>query len=287
MISQRRAAAARANGARSRGPVTARGKAASSRNSLRHGLYAKKSFPSTPDSRDQFTELLASFREDLSPRTPGEDRLVTAMAAASCHIQCVWELEARILNEETRKQMFLAAAAGDPVDPNTGLALAFKALSDNSQIFDLLNRCEGRFDRQFRRALDRFHELRSTAATLPSISAEISTFSETFDLSSPAPDVFQLPESSSPAPQPWQPLKSPSPAPGSAEKINIAERTQQVIENTETPDEILIPSKHFVRTRSHQLPAKHLPNARTTIEWARRYRHRPDAARTPVVPPAS
>jgi hypothetical protein len=57
--SERRAAAARANGAKSRGPVSAIGKANSSRNSHRHGLRSRTLFAdfADPESAVQLTAL--------------------------------------------------------------------------------------------------------------------------------------------------------------------------------------------------------------------------------------
>src|SRR5205807_870570 len=76
-----RAAAARANGALSKGPTSARGKEISSQNATRHGLLAQtvvlKEEPSEP-----FLKLLQDLTEQHAPATPTEAMLVDTMAAA-------------------------------------------------------------------------------------------------------------------------------------------------------------------------------------------------------------
>src|SRR5713101_8264664 len=72
---------ARANGAKSRGPVTPQGRAASSRNSLRHGFAAKSVVLST-ESSSEFQALLDSYVVQFDPRGGVEEDLVQTMAAA-------------------------------------------------------------------------------------------------------------------------------------------------------------------------------------------------------------
>jgi hypothetical protein len=75
VVSEKRAAAARANGAKSRRPVTAQGRANSSRNSLRHGLRARTHGVVDQDSVDHLTALLASYTRWLRPQSEREIRL--------------------------------------------------------------------------------------------------------------------------------------------------------------------------------------------------------------------
>jgi len=76
-----KAEAARANGAKSRGPATSEGRAKSSRNSLRHGLSAK-SVLLPAESREQFHLLLDAHIQQFHPANPVEMDLVEAMAVA-------------------------------------------------------------------------------------------------------------------------------------------------------------------------------------------------------------
>ncbi len=83
MISERHAAAARADGAKSRGPVTARSKANASRNSLRHGLRAKTFFDDgklederrailrmNPWRQDPFVDAKGCYQQESNPARP-------------------------------------------------------------------------------------------------------------------------------------------------------------------------------------------------------------------------
>ena len=61
-VSSARAEASRKNGARSRGPKTAEGKARSARNALKHGLRAEKYVVLPEEDADEFAGLEAEVR---------------------------------------------------------------------------------------------------------------------------------------------------------------------------------------------------------------------------------
>ena len=69
MPSQVKSQTARANGAKSRGPITPEGRAKSARNSIRHGLRAK-SIVLTTESKEEFRSLLYSYRLFLCSCVP-------------------------------------------------------------------------------------------------------------------------------------------------------------------------------------------------------------------------
>jgi hypothetical protein len=81
MSSLRRINSSRANGAKSRGPVTPGGKRISSGNALRHGLAAESVVLST-ESRPRFEALLDSYMEKFQPRDQVEADLVEEMAVS-------------------------------------------------------------------------------------------------------------------------------------------------------------------------------------------------------------
>jgi hypothetical protein len=146
VTSEKRAAAARANGAKSRGPVTAIGRANSSRNSLRHGLRAE-TLPIDQVTADRLTALLASYICELQPQSPAERRLAETMARAEWRQTRLWRLETAELNRETRRV--------------NSLALAYQSLSGDGGALDLINRCESQCDRHWDSAYDRLAALQA------------------------------------------------------------------------------------------------------------------------------
>ena len=66
MRSERQILASRANGARSRGPVTAEGKRRSSRNAVSHGLLAEV-VVLPGESQDAFCRLLTDYLKRFEP----------------------------------------------------------------------------------------------------------------------------------------------------------------------------------------------------------------------------
>ena len=74
--------AARRNGARSRGPVTAEGKARASRNALKHGLAALHHFVLEDEAPSELEELTARLMAEVGPESEIEARLVRRMAIA-------------------------------------------------------------------------------------------------------------------------------------------------------------------------------------------------------------
>jgi hypothetical protein len=154
--SERRAAAARANGAKSRGPVTAIGKANSSLNSHRHGLRSWTLF-ADPESAGQLTAIVASFESTLQPQSEIEHTLIGTMALARWRQTCLWKLETSILNREISR---LKTTVPDEA-PVALIALAFRSLIDHSCSLEIINRLESRFERQYARAVDRLTALRA------------------------------------------------------------------------------------------------------------------------------
>jgi hypothetical protein len=153
MSSQRRIEASRANGTKSRGPVTPEGKAVSLRNRTRHGLLAR-SVVLEGENRVLFYRLFNDLHEEFGPATAVENALVETLAVASWRQMRIWGIEKAGLDYQISKQ-------DEPVDPPTKAALAFQTLSDGSRSLELINRYETRYDRQFNRALARLISLRA------------------------------------------------------------------------------------------------------------------------------
>jgi hypothetical protein len=149
-VSERRAAAARANGAKSRGPVTPQGKANSSRNSLRHGLRSEALFADLK-SDPNWPVTLALYTSELDPRTEIEQALVETLALSAWRRTKIQQLEKTILE----------TAMAPAEDIHVALYHAFRALADHSCVLELLNRFESRYNRDYFRALNQFRDLRT------------------------------------------------------------------------------------------------------------------------------
>jgi len=102
VTSEKRAAAARANSAKSRGPVTVQGRANSSSNSLRHGLRARTHGVIDQESADHLTALIASYTREFQPQSERELRLAQTMALTHWRQTCLRKLETTAMNREVR-----------------------------------------------------------------------------------------------------------------------------------------------------------------------------------------
>lgn len=160
MSSQRRILASRANGAKSRGPKTAEAKRRSTAHNTHHGLLA--STVVLPDEDPQsFADLHSAMERDLKPQNPAQRALVESMAVSRWRILRFWAIERSTLETEMRKHDRVAGA------PAARAALAFRTLSDESRILDLLHRYETRFDRQYARSLTLLLDLQAEVANPP------------------------------------------------------------------------------------------------------------------------
>jgi len=161
-----KAQAARANGAKSRGPATPDGRAKSSRNSLRHGLSAK-TVVLPAESREQFQLLLDAHIQQFQPANPVETDLVEAMAVARWRLRRIWAIETSLLaNELTRR----ADDIDDEFTEMTSddrLAWVFETLANGGQSLSLLARYEGNLNRAFDRAFKQLAILKSQRQNEP------------------------------------------------------------------------------------------------------------------------
>jgi len=151
---------ARANGAKSRGPVTPEGLAKSSRNSLRHGLSAK-SVVLPAESQEQFQLLLDAHIRQFQPAGDVEMDLVEAMAVARWRLRRIWAIETSLLANELVRR---AEDIDDEFDEMTGedrLAWVFQEMANGGQSLALLARYEGNLNRAFDRAFKQLNILRS------------------------------------------------------------------------------------------------------------------------------
>jgi hypothetical protein len=155
MRTERQIEASRANGARSRGPVTAEGKSNSSRNAIKHGLLAETIVLKT-ERGDRFLEVLAELEEELQPETSIEYTLIEKMAAARWRQLRLWGMEKSAMDQQIREEAEGEARREDI--PTCG-SMAFRSLGEARSI-DLIIRYDSLCDRQYLRAHRRFMEMR-------------------------------------------------------------------------------------------------------------------------------
>ena len=95
-VSERKAAANRANAQRSTGPRTPQGKARSSLNALRHGILAKAAFNVViegEERRAEFEAIVAGLAQEYQPRTMTEHMMVQQLAGCYWKLAKVWTFE--------------------------------------------------------------------------------------------------------------------------------------------------------------------------------------------------
>jgi hypothetical protein len=174
--SARRIAASRANGAKSRGPVTAEGKMRSSQNALKHGL-ASATIVLTTEDWPNYLACRDAYIRRFQPADDIELDLVEEMVAARWRQQRMWAVESAALDDQLDAQRADVDQTYTLITPDVRTALAFVKLADESRALALINRYESRYSRQFYRALKALKELQSNRPpqTQPSQNAPVNT----------------------------------------------------------------------------------------------------------------
>ena len=166
-------AASRANGAKSKGPLTEEGKARAAKNSRRHGLLARLTVMETERS-EAFIDLSTDLYANFEPLDEHERNLVDTMIIAIWRRTRALGMESAGLSHIIRKQHALTIQSlppGVPIYENDTHSLAFKALVNNSneqRVLDLLHRYEVRHTRAYDRALKSLLAYRKSCQTDPS-----------------------------------------------------------------------------------------------------------------------
>jgi hypothetical protein len=166
MPTQRKIDSARANGAKSHGPITTEGRKKSSMNALKHGLTARTVVLSNENGA-QYSALLESYMQDLQPEGPVEMDLVLEMVNAKWRQRRLHNIETELFERQMDNQKESLDARFDSYDEILEHTFAFKTLSDTTSL-KMLDRMEPRLERTYLRALNNLLRLRharqSTAA---------------------------------------------------------------------------------------------------------------------------
>jgi hypothetical protein len=205
MSTLKQIAASRANGAKSKGPVTDQGKLNSSRNSTRHGLLAA-TIVLQAENKEAFLEMVQELYEEHQPATPTEKMMVETIACARWRQDRIWEMQKCALDEDINSSQ--SQTDSQPLRA----VLALRKSPDSARAHELLLRYETALDRQISRSLLRLHQLQDRRTNgAPHISAAENTFpaertqqpAETkcpaiakSNMSQPSPTPLRAPEAS-------------------------------------------------------------------------------------------
>jgi len=189
MRTDKQAAASRANGAKSHGPVTPEGKSIIAKNAIKHGLTSKAVVLSNEDPA-LFNQLLHSFLDRFQPADDAEFLLVERMAAAEWRLRRLWSMETATYDHEMVRQMETIESTYDQIDETTRAALAHQELSKDRALTNLQHH-ESRLERQYARALKQLQSLQAerkqSASPSPSESASIRVHPRPEPVPAPAP----------------------------------------------------------------------------------------------------
>ena len=141
--------AARANGAKSHGPVTEMGKAISARNNTRHGLLSQ-AVVLVGELPENFTALVATLVAEHQPQTESEMEQVEKMAVA------YWR-QLRTLSAEkaTHDADMMRQQSGD------GPTRFARSMDNNDSRIKSIHRYETSYERQYSRALRQLEFLKA------------------------------------------------------------------------------------------------------------------------------
>ena len=146
--------AARLNGAKSKGPVTAMGKDRIRSNALKHGLTARLTLWRNEDT-GQFQNLQLALLEQFQPANDVEFLCIEEMAMAKWRLRRVVGLETAAGNKHLEETTATGGA---------GTLAAFTAAQQAGQLLTTLRQHEAAYSRTYQRAYKHLRQLREGAA---------------------------------------------------------------------------------------------------------------------------
>ena len=165
-MSTKKAETARLNGAKSRGPVTAEGKARSSKNAITHGLHSDL-VVLRHESCAAFERLRESYMDDFQPATQSESDLVETMAVARWRLNRLFMTEPFMFQQkmETAEHLFRDLRA-----PGRGPEEKLARIFDSPQLnysLALMMRYEGQLNRTYEKAFKHLQALKKERQSQP------------------------------------------------------------------------------------------------------------------------
>ena len=213
----KRAAASRANGAKSRGPRTSAGRQRSSLNAIRHG-YLSKCVVLDSENKDGFKAHHEHYIQTFNPTDGVEDDLVEEMVSSAWRLGRLQEVETALFDKALAKSPDLAGA--------------FSELATNNE-FALVHRYQSSVHRMFQRSFKNLILLRQFKAQEGNEPEEEIPNEPN---SAPEPESAEIPNepNSTPEPESEQLPNEPSSAPEPMESATSTEIN--VLPNEPNPD---------------------------------------------------
>ena len=188
ITTERKREAARANGAKSRGPVTAAGKAQSSKNSVKHGLTSAVTIILPGESEDQFRRERADLARTLQPVNDAEAKLVEDIANLQWQMSRAIRMNSHLLNLQIDVIADSVDQETTDISPEAQIALAFQSLVQTSTALPTLDRHLAHLRRQHKYLRDELTRLQSRRTNASVIGSNPSDSDSTL----PAPDSCLL-----------------------------------------------------------------------------------------------
>jgi hypothetical protein len=242
---------ARINGAKSKGPTSADGKARSSKNALKHGFAAKENIVIQTEDAPAWEIYLAGYRASFNPTNLAETDLVDQLASITWRQARLVATETALIDAQITQQSHLIEKfhPGDSGDPYLATMLAWQALARQPlkpadpnepsvtapqetrfdvNSLELCRRYQVSLDRQYRNVLLNLRQLRKDFANTTPVQTQATT------QATPEPTPAEVNE---PTPVKPQPIQSPEPTPaGVNEPTNIADHQPKTKPETPQPN---------------------------------------------------
>ncbi len=157
--SEARQAASRANGAKSKGPVTPEGKQRSSQNAVTHGILARSLTLSDGDAQ-LFQSLHSNYVRRFTPRDQPEHDLIEEAVYAKWQMRQAWMMHARTLKIQILADFPEVNLEWDPIPMLDRQTLALAKSLKESTVLPNLERYARQLAAQSDRAIKLFMQLR-------------------------------------------------------------------------------------------------------------------------------
>ena len=155
------------------GPSTPEGKAISSRNAVRHGLFAVPNVTMDNESDDEYRDLFIGTLERINPTNRYEVDAVTDYVSSRWRLERVWEMETATANKALAELRIANPGASIPEAQRT--ADAFSEAYADSLFFANSGLYETRLRRACERAERRLNDILALRRKQGSESAETAT----------------------------------------------------------------------------------------------------------------